>query len=83
MSGSPASASNGTASTPSTPSGSWQSGRLILSHAIRSVPFCLDTVPEWNASAWLNLDATDDPLHGEQEGSLFHGYCGHYCYLPL
>jgi len=32
---------------------------------------------------WLDLDATDDPLHGEQEGRFFHGYYGHYCYLPL
>jgi len=32
---------------------------------------------------WLDLDATDDPTHGEQEGSFFHGHYGHYCYLPL
>ena len=31
----------------------------------------------------LDLDATDDPLHGHQEGRFFHGYYGHYCYLPL
>src|SRR6266581_5154425 len=31
----------------------------------------------------LELDATDDPLHGKQEGRFFHGYYGHYCYLPL
>lgn len=31
----------------------------------------------------LDLDATDDPVHGNQEGRFFHGYCGHYCYLPL
>jgi Transposase DDE domain group 1 len=31
----------------------------------------------------LDLDATDTPLHGEQEGRFFHGYYGHYCYLPL
>jgi Transposase DDE domain group 1 len=30
----------------------------------------------------LDLDATDDPLHGKQEGRFFHGYYGH-CYLPL
>jgi hypothetical protein len=29
------------------------------------------------------LDATDDPLHGEQEGRLFHGCCDAYCCLPL
>jgi len=31
----------------------------------------------------LDLDATDDPLHGKQEGRFFHGYYGHYCSLPL
>ena len=31
----------------------------------------------------LDLDATDDPLHGEQEGRFFHGYYRCYCYLPL
>ena len=31
----------------------------------------------------LDLDATDDRLHGNQEGRFFHGYYGHYCYLPL
>ena len=31
----------------------------------------------------LDLDATDDPVHGEQEGRFFHGYYGCYCYLPL
>jgi hypothetical protein len=31
----------------------------------------------------LDLDATDDPLHGEQEGRFFHGYYDSYCYLPL
>ena len=31
----------------------------------------------------LDLDATDDPLHGEQEGRFFHGYYDNYCYLPL
>lgn len=31
----------------------------------------------------LDFDATDTPLHGEQEGRFFHGYYDHYCYLPL
>jgi len=31
----------------------------------------------------LDVDATDDPLHGQQEGRFFHGYYGNYCYLPL
>jgi hypothetical protein len=31
----------------------------------------------------LDVDATDDPLHGNQEGRFFHGYYQNYCYLPL
>ena len=31
----------------------------------------------------LDLDATDLPLHGHQEGRFFHGYYDGYCYLPL
>jgi DDE family transposase len=31
----------------------------------------------------LDLDATDDPVHGNQEGRFFHGYYDCYCYLPL
>jgi hypothetical protein len=34
-------------------------------------------------SITLDLDATDDPLHGQQEGRFFHAYYGDYCYLPL
>jgi Transposase DDE domain group 1 len=31
----------------------------------------------------LDFDATDDPIHGEQEGRFFHGYYDHHCFLPL
>ena len=31
----------------------------------------------------LDIDATDDAVHGRQEGRFFHGYYGHYCFLPL
>jgi len=31
----------------------------------------------------LDLDATDDPIHGHQEAGFFHGYYDCYCYLPL
>jgi hypothetical protein len=31
----------------------------------------------------LDFDATDNPLHGEQEGRFFHGYYNCYCYMPL
>jgi hypothetical protein len=35
------------------------------------------------AQITLDLDATDDPLHGQQEGRFFHGYYDTYCYLPF
>ena len=31
----------------------------------------------------LDFDATDDPVHGQQEGRFFHGYYDRYCFLPL
>jgi len=31
----------------------------------------------------LDFDATDDPVHGTQQGRFFHGYYDHYCFLPL
>jgi Transposase DDE domain group 1 len=31
----------------------------------------------------LDFDATDDPVHGRQEGRFFHGYYDQYCFLPL
>ncbi len=31
----------------------------------------------------LDFDATDDAVHGHQEGRFFHGYYDHYCFLPL
>jgi len=39
-----------------------------------------DTAPE---ELVLDFDATDNPLHGNQEGRFFHGYYDCYCYLPL
>jgi hypothetical protein len=39
-----------------------------------------ETAPE---EIVLDLDATDDLIHGNQEGRFFHGYYGNYCYLPL
>jgi DDE family transposase len=38
------------------------------------------TIPE---QIILDVDTTDLPLHGKQEGRFFHGYYDHYCYLPL
>ena len=39
-----------------------------------------DTPPE---ELILDFDATDDPVHGHQEGRFFHGYYNHHCFLPL
>jgi hypothetical protein len=47
------------------------------------VELFLEAHAEPPSSIVLDLDATDDPLHGEQEGRFFHGYYGCYCYLPL
>jgi hypothetical protein len=43
----------------------------------------LESNAEPPAEIVLDLDATDDPLYGKQEGRFFHGYYGDYCYLPL
>jgi Transposase DDE domain group 1 len=43
----------------------------------------LEAHPRAPAQITLDLDATDDPLHGHQEGRFFHGYYDCYCYLPL
>ncbi len=43
----------------------------------------LEASSEPPAQVVLDLDVTDAPLHGEQQGRFFHGYYGHYCYLPL
>ncbi len=43
----------------------------------------VESYRETPAEMVLDLDATDDPLYGKQEGRFFHGYYGDYCYLPL
>jgi hypothetical protein len=47
------------------------------------VDLFLDAHGKPPAQITLDLDATDDPLHGHQEGRFFHGYYDCYCYLPL
>ena len=47
------------------------------------VDLFLDAHREAPPEIILDLDATDDPLHGHQEGRFFHGYYDGYCYLPL
>jgi len=53
--------------------------------AMRSlfVDVFLDAYDEPPEEIILDLDATDDTLHGRQEGRFFHGYYNAYCYLPL
>ena len=46
------------------------------------VDIFLESHVEAPEELWLDLDATDDPLHGDQEGRFFHGYYKNYCYLP-
>ena len=43
----------------------------------------VNAIPRKSREIILDFDATDDPLHGKQEGAFFHGYYRHYCYLPL
>jgi Transposase DDE domain group 1 len=47
------------------------------------VDLFLDSYAAPPAQIVLDLDATDDPLHGHQEERFFHGYYDTYCYLPL
>jgi len=47
------------------------------------VELFLDAHREAPLRITLDLDATDDPIYGEQEGKHFHGYYDCYCYLPL
>ena len=56
----------------------WKDGidELLVQVFLESYP----TAPE---EITLDVDATDFPLHGEQEGRFFHGYYDSYCYLPL
>ena len=43
----------------------------------------IKAIPRKSREIILDFDATDDPLHGHQEGAFFHGYYRSYCYLPL
>jgi hypothetical protein len=61
-------------------------------HKVRPLPAVIERLfvdvfmeahAEAPAEVVLDLDATDDPLHGHQEGRFFHGYYDCYCYLPL
>ena len=43
----------------------------------------IESYPEAPTEIVLDMDTTDLPLHGKQEGRFFHGYYDNYCYLPL
>ncbi|MCJ7691074.1 MAG: IS1380 family transposase [Clostridiaceae bacterium] len=43
----------------------------------------LQTYPTIPSEIIIDVDTTDDLIHGNQEGKYFHGYYGNYCYLPL
>jgi hypothetical protein len=49
---------------------------LLIEEGVKRIPRRSNTII-------LDFDATDDPLHGTQEGAFFHGYYKSYCYLPL
>src|SRR5690606_37160367 len=49
----------------------------------RTVDLFLEAHPRPASQIILDLDATDVPLHGDQEGRFFHGYYDCHCYLPL
>lgn len=72
-----------------TPSDAGASSRYkkIVYHPDQIESFFVDAFLDAHAKAptdiTLDVDATDDPLHGHQEGRFFHGYYRCYCYLPL
>ena len=43
----------------------------------------VNAIPRKSEVIILDFDATDDRIHGNQEGRFYHGYYGDYCYLPL
>lgn len=43
----------------------------------------VNAIPDKSKVIVLDFDATDDPIHGNQEGRFYHGYYRSYCYLPL
>ena len=72
-----------------TPEGANENSRYkkIVAHGEQidelMVDVCIESQLEAPAEVVLDLDATDDPLYGQQEGRFFHGYYAEYCYLPL
>jgi hypothetical protein len=50
--------------------------RLLIELGVKAIP-------RKSRQIVLDFDATDDPIHGKQEGRFYHGYYRNYCYLPL
>lgn len=50
--------------------------QLLITEGVKAIP-------RRSREIVLDFDATDDPLHGQQEGAYFNGYYRSYCYLPL
>ena len=61
--------------------------KKIVADTARLDTLLVDLFLDWHGEQperiVLDADATDDPLHGRQEGRFFHGYYRSYCYLPL
>lgn len=60
--------------------------KILADHAAMDdllVDLFLDSYNRAPKRIWLDADATDDLIHGMQEGRFYHGYYRHYCYLPL
>jgi Transposase DDE domain group 1 len=72
--------------TPATATAQARYKKIVLDHGAVDgllVDLFLEAHGEAPQQIILDLDATDDPLYGKQEGRFFHGYYGYYCYLPL
>jgi hypothetical protein len=54
----------------------------VLTHQVMVETF-LDSFRQAPKELILDFDATDDRVHGKQEGRFFHGYYNEYCFLPL
>src|SRR6266852_169398 len=68
--------------TQETASGKERYKKIVLDHGAVDrmlVDVFLQAHREAPQEIILDLDATDDPLHGNQEGRFFHGYYGNYC----
>lgn len=64
----------------------WRYSKIVADEAALDrllVDLFLESREAPSGPVWLDFDATDDPLHGDQEGRFFHGYYKSYCYLPL